>query len=217
MDQFRAERYVPRTTPLMRVAGIAALVGAILWPVGLAYVATAASSDCATAAGCSIDGTLLGPIGGAGLLIAIGVAGLELRATSMIGLFDLIGDLTLGTAGVLLFLAAIVGSLALLGPGLLLTLIGSVIFGWKGWDGQRRAKYGSMLIGIGAGTVIVFLLLASTVGTGVIGGFESAALGGFGFFCIGWAWVGISLALGRPLAPPPARQTPQPKRLEGRR
>ncbi|HVA87823.1 MAG TPA: hypothetical protein VNF73_16075 [Candidatus Saccharimonadales bacterium] len=202
------EQYVPRTTPLMRAAGIAALAGAILWPVALAYVASGALSDCATASGCTIDRSLLGPIGIAGLLIAIGVAGLELRATSTIGLFDLIGDLTLGTAGALLVLAAIAGSLGLLGPGLLLTLIGSVIFGAKGWDGQRRPRYGSLLIAMGAGTVIVFLLLASTVGTATVGGFETTALGGFLLFSLGWAWLGVSLALGRPLAPAPARRPP---------
>ena len=190
---------------MQRAAGVAALAGAIVWPLGLLALADASISSCVSATSCLPASSAVAPLALSTILITIGVAGLESRAPGEIGLPDLIGDLTIGTAAALLTATVAAGSLGLIGPAFLLLLIGSIIFGIRGWNGRRRSQFGSMLVGIGMATVIVFLVLASSVGTATIGGFESPALVGLLIYAVGWGWLGLHLVLGRPLAPLPYR------------
>jgi hypothetical protein len=180
------------------------VAGAILWPVGLVVFASAGGSACLTAADCLPSVSFLLAL--ATLLLAIAVAGLEIRAPGELGLFDLIGDLSIATSAAVFVVAAISGAVGLIGPAFLLILIGSLIFGARGWNGRRRSQLGSTMVGLGAGTELLFALLASTAGTSTVGGFESAALMGLLIFSIGWAWLGVHLFLGRPLVPQPYRE-----------
>jgi hypothetical protein len=196
----------PRPTRNQRAAGLAAVAGAILWPVGLVAFANASLSACLTGTDCLLSGSIIVPLALATALLAIGVSGLELRAPGEFELLDLVGDLSVATAAALFLVAALIGSFGLVGPGFLLILIGSVIFGARGWNGRRRSRWGSILVALGAGTEVVFLLLATTVGTATVGGFESAALMGLLIYSVGWAWLGFHLLLGRQLEPLPYRE-----------
>ncbi len=212
----RLPEHSPQPTPAQRAAGVAALVGAILWPLALLALADASLSDCVNGASCLPASTAVAPLALATILMTVGIAGLETRAPGEMGLADLVGDLTIGTAAALFTLVVALGAVGLIGPGFLLLVIGSVIFGVRGWNGRRRAQFGSMLVAIGMLTVLVFVLLASTVGTSTVGGFESPALVGLLIYAVGWGWLGLSLALGRPLAPPPYKDPKTaPRALRG--
>ena len=129
--------YYPRPSVTIRLAGISAILGAILWPVSLVFIG-AGGIEC-TASGCSGDRAVLGFLALAPILLTVGVVGLELRARREPALVDLIGDLSIGTAAVLSALAFVLGPAALFLPGLLLLLIGSAIFGVGGYLRRRAA------------------------------------------------------------------------------
>jgi hypothetical protein len=199
--------HYPLPSRLVRLAGIAGLVGAVLWPLTILVIA-GATQGC-TAAACDVDRGSLFVIALAPVLFAITLVGLELRARRFLGLADLIGDLTIGTAAALFVLAFVTGAIGFLGPGLLLLLIGSIIFGFVGYLNGARARLGSVVVGIGAGA-LVFLLLAGAM-SGLGAGIETPWLFALLLYGIGWGWLGGSLLLARPL-PIPVKPEPEPRK-----
>jgi hypothetical protein len=188
--------YYPTPSVPVRLAGIGAIAGAILWPLALLVLANTASG-CVPGSSCPIDGgsivlTALGPVG-----LAIGVMGLERRAPRTLGLADYVGDLTLGVTAALFLISLLLGSPALLGPGLLLLLIGSVIFGIAGYFSGSRPRMASALVAIGAGGTLLFLVLGALGGGGA--GADTPSLFALLLFSFGWAWLGVDLLLARPL------------------
>ena len=185
-----------------RLAGIGAIIGAVLWPIALADLgatAIAAVEDDRASVGV---GTLI-PLAGALLLFSAALATLERRATRDLGLADLVGDLTIGTATVLVVITPMLGSSGLLGPAFVLLFVGSVIFGVAGSDGKRRPRWGSILIGIGAGGLLAVLLVAATAGAGSLEDLAGTAVLCILLYSVGWAWLGLHLARARPLDPSP--------------
>jgi hypothetical protein len=137
------------------------------------------------------------------LLFSAAIAMLERQATREIALPDLVGDLTIGTATVLVAISAVLGSSGLLGPGFVLLFVGSVIFGATGFDGKRRPRWGSTLVGIGAGGLLACLFVAAAPGVGRPEDVAGIALLCLLLYSFGWAMLGFHLALARPLDPPP--------------
>jgi hypothetical protein len=181
-----------------RLAGVGAILGAILWPIALADLgatAIAAVDDDGFAVGV---GTLV-PLAGALLLFSLALATLERGATRDLGLADLVGDLTIGTATVLVVITAVLGSYGLLGPAFVLLFVGSVIFGVAGSDGKRRPRWGSVLVGIGAGGLLACLLVAATAGAGSLEDLAGTAVLCILLYSVGWAILGLHLARARPL------------------
>jgi hypothetical protein len=168
----------------------------VLWPVSLVVLASAAAGCVST--DCTIDRGSLAVIAASPVLLAISVLGLELRARHEFGLGDLVGDLTIATSAGLFVLSFITGLAGFLGPGLLLLLIGSAIFGLVGFLNGARHRLASAVVGIGAGFVILFVALAGAGGSG--GTSDATSLLPLALFSIGWGWLGVHLLLGRPLA-----------------
>lgn len=185
----------------LRAAGLGLIVGAACWLLGLGSLAAAG-----LAAGPGVSGSASGlvlPLAIAGLLFTIGIVALETRATRELRLPDLVGDLSIATGAGILVLVVVLGALAPLGPGLMLFHVGAVVFGIAGFDGRRRPRWPSALIGIGAASFLGYLLLGGSLGGDVRAGFAQTAFLGVLLFCAGWAWLGVHLALGRPLDPVP--------------
>ena len=187
---------------LARVVGVGAVVGAILWPIALGDMAVRAISV-TQEGGQRLAGSPIVPLAIALLLFSAAIAALERGATREIRFRDLVGDLTIATSAVVFALAAVVGSYGLLGPGFLLLFVGSVIFGAAGFDGKRRPRWGSALVGIGAGGLLASLLVAAAFGTDRLDGIAQTALLSLVLYTVGWFWLGLHLALARPLIKAP--------------
>jgi hypothetical protein len=192
--------YYPRPTRISRLLGLGALVGAILWPISIAVLA-GAGSECGDATVCLMDRDILAVLALAPIGFVLGLIGLERRAPRLLGMLDFVGDLSIGTAACLFVIALIAGSSGLVGPGILLLLIGSLIFGVVGYIRGPRPRMASALVAIGAAGIIVFTgLIAATAGASGSGtGLESASILGLVLFSIGWGWLGLDLLLARPL------------------
>jgi hypothetical protein len=194
--------FYPLPTRNQRLAGIAGILGAILWPVSI-YVIADATQTC-TPSACNVSRIDLALIALAPVLFAITVLALEWRTTRFFGLGDLIGDLTIGTAAGLFVLATIAGTVGFLGPGLLLLLIGSVVFGLVGYRNGARQRLASAVVAIGAGSLLFLLLTGAAAGFG--SGLETPFLFGLLLYGVGWGWLGGHLLLARPLPIPPGRE-----------
>jgi hypothetical protein len=195
--------FYPEPTGWLRLAGVAGILGGLLWPVTLITLADALRN--CTSASCAIDRGSLGLMALAPVFIGLGALGLEWRARRTPGFGDLVGDLTIGTSAALFALSFISGLVGLIGPGLLLLLIGSLIFGITGYLNGARHRLASAMVAIGAGSIVLFVLLgAGSAGSGM----ETPSLLALVLFSIGWIWLGAHLLLGRPL--------PIPDRGEGR-
>ncbi len=133
------------------------------------------------------------------VLLVVAVAALERRAPRTARLADLIGDLTIGTSAVLFLLSFLLGSLALVGPGVLLLLIGTGVFGVAGYFLGGRPAMASLVTGLGGFGVLFFLVLGATTDPGDAG---SPAIFALLLFCGGWVWLGADLLLARPLVMP---------------
>ena len=188
----------PPTPIVVRVVGVGTIGGAVLWLLGLGSLAAAGLAEGfdpgASAAGLSL------PIAVAGLLFTIGLITLERRAARDLRLIDLVGDLSIATGVGLFVLAAVLGSFAPLGPGLLLFHIGAVLFGAAGSDGRRRPRWASVLVGVGGATLLAYLVLGGLFGPDAQTGLGQGAFIGQLLLAGGWAWLGLHLVLGRPLA-----------------
>ena len=192
--------------PLERLVGIGSIAGSVLWPVGLAAladaVAVALERDTAVMATAVSAGL---PTAVATVLFAAAAAVFERRATTPIGLGDLIGDLSIGTGAVALLVASAAGIDWLLGPALVILLVGALVFGLRGIDGRRRPHLASALIGAGAGGLIAAVLALGALGPGGADAVAGLALVSVGLLSLGWAWLGVHLVLARPF---PRRQGP---------
>ena len=193
--------FYPTPSTRLRLAGAAGVAGALTWPLALIVLAVAAG-NCVPGA-CTIDRGSLAIAAIAPVLFAVAVAGLELRAPRPPGFGDLVGDLTIGTSAALFVISLLVGTVSLAGPGLLLLLIGSLIFGAVGYLGAGRHRMASALVALGAGSLLVFLFGGAV--SGDLGTLGAPSLIGLLLFCAGWAWLGADLLLARPLAIPEKR------------
>jgi hypothetical protein len=187
--------------PVARLSGWGAIVGAIVWPVGLSLMAETARlaplrGEMPTR-GFAFAGL---PVALAILLFAAAVATLELRATTAIRLSDLVGDLSIAMAAAVFLVAMVTDEEGLFGPGFVVLCVGSVIFGLAGLDGRRRPRWASALIGAGAGGLLACLVSIGTLGPAGLEGVAGAALVSILLYSAGWAWLGVHLALARPLA-----------------
>ena len=194
--------FYPEPSRTIRLAGILGIAGALLWPVTLIALANALSGCSGTP--CPVDRGSLLLIALSPACLGLAVLGLELRVRRTPGLGDLIGDLTIGTAAILFTLSFVTGILGLVGPGLLLLLIGSLVFGIVGYLNGARHRLASAIVAIGAGSVLLFLVIGAGAGTGG-SGLETPSLLGLAMFSVGWAWLGGHLLLGRPLPIPQKR------------
>jgi hypothetical protein len=191
---------VPGPGPLVRLAGAGAVAGAILWPIALSGMATSLVAE----AGGSGSGVRLNPIAPlaiALLLFAAAVAALEYRATTDIGFVDLVGDLSIGMAAAVITLAAAFGLYDLLGPGFAVLFAGSVLFGAAGLNGARRPRWGSALVATGAGGLLACFVVVAALGASRLAELAQTAMLSLLVYAIGWAWLGLHLALGRRLEP----------------
>jgi hypothetical protein len=191
--------FYPEPSRNVRLLGLAGIVGALLWPVSLVILANLAAT--CTSAGCDVDRGSLGIAALSPICFGLTVLGLELRARHTPGLGDLVGDITVGTAAALFLLAFLTGAVGLVGPGLLLLLIGSTIFGIVGYMNGARQRLASGFVAIGAGSLLLFLFLGGAVGSAG-GGLETPTILALLLFGIGWGWLGGHLLLGRPLPIP---------------
>ena len=187
---------------LARVVGAGAVVGAILWPIALGDMAVRAVSV-TQEGGQRLAGSPIVPLAIAVLLFSAAIVALERRARREIRFRDLVGDLTIATSAVVFVVAGALGSYGLLGPGFLLLFVGSVIFGVAGFDGKRRPRWGSALVGIGAGGLLAGLLVAAALGADRLDGIAQAALLSLVLYTVGWFWLGLHLALAWPLVKSP--------------
>jgi len=187
---------------MARLAGVGAILGAILWPIALADLG-ATAIGAVDGDGAAVRVRALIPLAGALLLFSAALATLEWRATRELGLADLVGDLTIGTATVLVAITTVLGSYDLLGPAFVLLFVGSVIFGVAGSDGKRRPRWGSVLVGIGAGGLLAGMLLAATAGVGSLEDLAGTAVLCILLYSAGWATLGLHLARARPIDPSP--------------
>jgi hypothetical protein len=198
----RSPGFYPPPTRNQRLAGIAGILGALLWPVSILVIAD--TTQTCTQAACEVSRTDLAIIALAPFLFAVTVLALELRTARFFGLGDLIGDLTIGTAAGLFILATLAGTVGFIGPGLLLLLVGSVVFGLAGFRNGARQRLASAIVAIGAGSLLFLLLTGATAGFGA--GLETPFLFGLLLFGVGWGWLGGHLLLARPLPIPPGRE-----------
>jgi len=195
---------VPRR--VSRLVGCGAVVGAILWPVALADMAATVGLAPRPAVVPLTANPLplpIGPLALAVLLFAAVVATLELRATTPVGLSDLVGDLSIATAAAVFLVAATLDAEGLLGPGFVVLCVGSVVFGLAGLDGKRRPPWGSALVAVGGGGLLASLIAIGSLGPGRLEGVTETALLSLLLYSAGWAWLGVHLALPRPSSPPP--------------
>lgn len=193
-----AGRFYPEPSRTLRLAGVIGVAGALLWPITLIVLATLAGN--CTATSCSVDRGSLGLVALSPICIGLTVLALELRARHTPGLGELVGDLTLWTAAVIFLLSFVTGAIALVGPGLLLLLIGSLIFGIVGYGNGARQRLASATVAIAAGAMLL-LLFAGALGT-VASGLETPSVVALLLFSVGWGWLGGHLMLGRPLPIP---------------
>ena len=189
---------------LARLVGCGGIVGSILWPVALADLAATAGVAAAPASATLAESSPLPilPLGISLLLFVAVIVVMELRAVPVLRLADLIGDLNVATAAAVFLLAGSVGEAGLLGPGFVVLFVGSVIFGVAGLDGRRRPRWGSALIGSGAGGLLACMAVVGVLGPTGLAGVTEVALLSVLFYSSGWAWLGVHLALARQLAPP---------------
>ncbi len=185
----------PEPSRLMRLAGLAGIVGGLLWPITFIQLATIAA-NCTTAV-CDVERGALLVAAISPVCLAIAVLGLELRARRLAGMGDLVGDLTIGTAAALFVLSLVVGAVGFVGPGLLLLLIGSAIFGVVGYRNGARPRMASAFVGIGAGGMLVLLLAGPLAGLG--NAVETPTVLALVLVALGWSWLGAHLLLARPL------------------
>ena len=197
-DEPRAGFYPP-PEPRIRALGLGALIGGVLWPFALVAVFVSIAETCGPA-GCSFSAVSLLPIAASILLLVVGVVGLELRPRPPLGLLDLIGDLTLGVAAGLFVVAWLFAAPVFLGSAFLLLMVGGVVFGIEGFRHGARPRWPSVLVAIGAGAVLAFAVLGGVGGQGATGGFDQTIVLAILLFSTGWAWLGIDLLLGRPIA-----------------
>ena len=197
--------FYPPPEPRIRVLGIAAIAGGLLWPLALLQFATTVGATCGPA-GCqfSLEASVLLAL--STVLIAIGAAGLDLRPRPPIGLLDLIGDMTLGVSGGLFVIASLLAAPVFLGSAFLLLLIGGIVFGVEGFRGAARPRLPSAIVAVGAGAMIAFAILGGIAGPGGAGGFDQTVILGILLFAVGWVWLGADLLLGRPV---PIRARPE--------
>ena len=184
----------PEPSRRLRLAGIAGILGAILWPITLIVLGSELST--CVPQSCTVDRGSLGVAAIGPALLAIAALALELRARRLPGMADLVGDLTIGTAAVLFVLSFLSGSVGLIGPGLLLFLLGSLIFGIVGYVSGARQRIASALIAIGAGALPLFLLAGASVGASSL---ETPLVLSLLLFSLGWGWLGGHLLVARPL------------------
>ena len=172
----------------------------------MSILVIADTTQTCTPSACNVSRIDLAVIALAPVLFALTALGLELRTPRFFGLGDLIGDLTIGTAAGLFVLAVLLGTVGFLGPGLLLLLIGSIVFGIVGFRNGARQRLASAVVAIGAGSLMFLLLTGATAGFGA--GLETPFLFGLLLFGVGWGWLGGHLLLARPL-PIPAGRAPR--------
>jgi hypothetical protein len=190
-----------RTDPsgrVARLAGVGAIIGAVVWPIALADLGATAISA-AEDDGAALGIGTLGPLAGALLLFSAALVTLERQATRELSLADLVGDLTIATATILVVSTLVLGSSVLLGPAFVLLFVGSVILGVTGSDGKRRPRWGSVLVGIGAGGLLACLLLAAMAGPGRLQDLAGTAVLCVLLYSVGWAMLGLHLVRARPL------------------
>ena len=191
--------YYPKPGRYLRLAGLGAAVGGVVWPVSLISLAGAATG-CVDAS-CPADRGALAIAAIGPVLLALSIPGLELRARRLPGLGDLVGDLSIGTGTLLFLVSLVLGTIGLVGSGLLLQLIGSAIFGVVGYRNGARPRMASILVGIGAGGLLLFLVGGALGGSGAAG-LEIPAIFSLLVFSAGWVWLGADLLLARPLVIP---------------
>ena len=158
-------RITRRPSRVVRLLGLGALLGAIFWPVALVVLASAAA-ECASA-----DCLPAGPRHcsrsspshrSASRLDSLG---LERRAARLLGMLDFVGDLSIGTAAACSSSRSSTGSIGLVGPGLLLLLIGSVdVRHRRVVRNGARPRLASAVVAIGAAGTILFLPGAAAAG-----------------------------------------------------
>lgn len=185
----------PPRGPLTRLAGVGAVAGAILWPLALADLAARAVSDARGQASGGLDPTV--PIALAMVLFALAAAALEQRAQADFGFLDLLGDLSIGVAAAVAVVAAAFGASGLMGPAFALLVVGSVLFGVAGLNGQRRPRWGSAFIAAGAGGLLASYIVTAAVGVGRVADVAPTVLFSLLLHAAGWAWLGVHLAGGR--------------------
>jgi hypothetical protein len=193
--------YFPTPSSALRLAGLGCILGAILL-IGALYFLGDGRVTC-TQTDCSADRATLGILALAAILLAVGVVGLELRASREPGLLDLVGDLSIGTAALLAALAFILGTFGLALPGLLLLLVGSTVFGIGGYFRGARPQMASALVGVGAGAFLFFLVGGPATADNLGG--ATPLLVSLLSFIVGWIWLGADLLLARPLEIPTRR------------
>jgi len=191
----RPGAFYPEPSRTARLAGIAGIVGGLMWPITFVELASLAAT--CTEAGCSSDRGALAIAALSPVCLAVTVLGLELRARRIPGMGDLVGDLTVGTSAALFVLSFLIGSVGFVGPGLLLLLIGSAIFGAVGYRIGARQRMASAVVGIGAAGMLVLLLLGPLAGFGTA--LETPTILALALVALGWAWLGAHLLLARPL------------------
>jgi len=194
-----AGAFYPEPSQRVRLLGMAGILGALLWPVSLVVLANIAGSCPETA--CEADRGSIGVAALAPVLIGLTALGLELRARHTPGLGDLVGGLTIATAATLFLLSFVTGAIGFVGPGLLLLLIGSSIFGMMGYLSGARQRVASAVLAIGSGFMVVFLF-SGALGSEGLGG-ETPAILALLLFSTGWGWLGAHLLAARPLPIPP--------------
>jgi len=187
--------FYPEPSRTVRLAGIAGIAGGLLWPVTFIQLASLAAT--CTSAGCASDRGALAVAAFSPVCLAVTVLGLELRARRIPGMGDLVGDLTVGTSAALFALSFLIGSVGFVGPGLLLLLIGSAIFGAVGYRSGARQRMASAVVGIGAGGLLALLLVGPFAGFGTA--LETPTILALVLVAFGWAWLGAHLLLARPL------------------
>lgn len=176
----------------------------MLWPFALLDFATSLQATCGPA-GCSLGEASAVTLAAAVGLIALGVAGLELRPRPPLGLLDLIGDLTLIVAAALFAIAALLRAPVFLGSAFLLLLIGGIVFGVEGFRHGARPRWPSVLVAIGSLGILGFAFVGGLGGQAAASSLDQTVLLGILLFAAGWAWLGADLALGRPLPARPGR------------
>lgn len=196
-----------RRGPLARLVGGGAIVGAILWPIALSGIASSLVTEAGDGASASRTNPIV-PLAAAILLFAAAVAVLEQSATTDVRFVDLVGDLSIGTAAVVVSLAAALGSYDLLGPGLAVLFVGSVVFGAAGLNGRRRPRWGSALVASGAGGLLACFAVVAALGATRLGDLAQTAMLSLLLYAVGWAWLGAHLALDRQLDSPAVRPSP---------
>jgi hypothetical protein len=181
-----------------RLLALGAILGGALWPLALFDYSISIGETCGPA-GCSLAEANALTLAASVVLIALGVAGLELRPRAQLGLVDLIGDLTIGVAAALFTVSALLRAPVFLGSAFLLLLLGGVIWGVEGFRHQARPRWPSILVAIGSGGVLAFAILGGLVGPAAAGSLDQTVVLGILLFAAGWVWLGVDLLLGRPL------------------